>query len=415
MPPDCDRIGGVAKDEGRAKPLIDYLSDDPWVDRLITGVLLGLFVVLVGLLLHVTVILGVPLREPYNLSTLAHAVASITCGVIALIGRARLAARIMLLFLLPAMIVEGLLASAAVFPMTAVALPAIVIIILFIAGLFFSKPVVLAMVGLSVVSLLVIYLTRQAEPAALVPIIRAITPVVIATTVIAGAGVVLWEAVSSRLFLRAQMEAHRNELLVRESNHRIKNNFQVVASLLQLQEEASGRPEVKKDLEAARRRIEAFQAVHDALAQSQSLGTVGLRDFLFELMTNILQGVEDSRVPVDLKLDVPSVDVTPRVAGSLGLVVNELATNSIQHAFPGVTHPSISLSLANNESGEAVLVVSDNGVGMGPENNSDSSNQLGLQLVRGIVESQLRGRILFEGGDGTTARITFPLSNPSEA
>jgi len=192
------------------------------------------------------------------------------------------------------------------------------------------------------------------------------------------------------------------EIMLRELQHRMKNNLQVIVSFLALQGRESASEEARERIGRVMDRVMAIGLAHDQLSFKKSASSVDMRDYLKALCTNI-----DPRRPdltIDMELQSTSIPLDRAVP--IGLILNELVTNSVKYAFDedgGV----INVTFRVNETiGEAELCVSDNGRGMGPAR----SGSLGLRLVESLSR-QLGGRVTTpQVGKGTTTVLTFPYS-----
>jgi PAS domain S-box-containing protein len=195
---------------------------------------------------------------------------------------------------------------------------------------------------------------------------------------------------------------HR-ELLVREVYHRVKNNMQMVDSILVMQEGHLADPEAKNALTSLRGRVYALGLVHHQLMGSANLRTFDVAPFLRELTTNIMDGGASRGVSVRVSAD--PLDVGLDFAIPLGLLVTELVTNSLKHAFPsGEGH--IDVLLSRNPDGSFALVVSDNGTGYDCDDSSQSAGAggLGSKIIRALV-SQLKATMKIQSDHGTRAEI----------
>jgi PAS domain S-box-containing protein len=195
----------------------------------------------------------------------------------------------------------------------------------------------------------------------------------------------------------------QRDLLLREVYHRVKNNLQTIDALLVMQAQRTSDPEAQQGLKSLRGRVYALGLVHQQLMGSENLKTFDIAPFLAELSTNILQGGEHGGVT--LSVDVCPLDVGLDFAIPMGLLVTELVTNSLKHAFPGgVGH--IVVSLAEAEDGQVLLTIADNGRGQG-----EPGSGLGAGIVRGLV-AQLEGtmRIIDDGGLKTEVRLQPSLA-----
>ncbi|MGN6157560.1 MAG: sensor histidine kinase [Devosia sp.] len=189
-----------------------------------------------------------------------------------------------------------------------------------------------------------------------------------------------------------------NETLFREIHHRVKNNLQSVASLLQMQPIPR---EIKADMG---QRIAAMSAVHEHIYRSTSFDTVRVQQYLTTLIENIRAG---SGPNVQVREDIEDLEVDKDAATPLGLIVNEVVANAFKHGFPDGRKGTIRVSLMRRGDGRAELSVADDGVGFDPE---QPSKGIGRRLIRALT-SQLGGESEVTSGPGLGSRfvLVFPL------
>ncbi|MDE1150503.1 MAG: PAS domain S-box protein [Azospirillaceae bacterium] len=200
----------------------------------------------------------------------------------------------------------------------------------------------------------------------------------------------------------------QRDLLLREVYHRVKNNLQVIDGLVMMQAYQLTDPEARQALMGLRSRVYALGLVHQQLMTSIDLETFDIAPFLDELSNNILQAGADAEV--DLVLDVCPLVVNLDFAIPLGLLVTELITNSLKHAFPD-GKGTITLALRQRIEGGVVLEVADDGTGASDvpaaEENGGYKRGLGSKIVKGLV-AQLDGTISMRFDKGTRAEIILP-------
>ena len=199
----------------------------------------------------------------------------------------------------------------------------------------------------------------------------------------------------------AAAEAQKREILLREMQHRVKNNFQLILSSISIQKRRSQGAEVHRALDHVASRINAISLAHDQLAPRHEGQTVRLSDYIRALCSAIRQQIED--VEVDVQSD--ELELSIDRALPVGLILNETAMNSIKHAF-GLGGGRIVVRLVGGIGfGEARLTVSDNGRGI----SNVSENGSGLKLIASLAR-QIGGTIEQESSDsGATTILTFPL------
>lgn len=188
----------------------------------------------------------------------------------------------------------------------------------------------------------------------------------------------------------------QNRLLFREIHHRVKNNLQTVASLVRLQ---SLPQEAKRDLA---NRISAMAAVHEQIYQSDQLGDVDLESYLRSIIHNIELGFDR---PVRIEYRLEPAPISADRASVVGLVVTEVVSNSLKHAFPGNRKGVISVALARAEDDAYRLEIRDDGVGFDTEKLSEG---LGHKLVKGFTQ-QLGGSYTLRGEGGLNFVLEFPV------
>lgn len=215
-------------------------------------------------------------------------------------------------------------------------------------------------------------------------------------------------AAAELLRLRAERDMlaslREKEVLLKEIHHRVKNNMQIVSSLLSLQAREVEDPAMLDLLAESRTRILSMALVHEDLYQSGNLAQVDFRHYLERLAERTRSGIAGaSRVVFELTLDELSLPVDQAIP--LGLLCNELFTNALKHAFPPGGEGLVRVDL-RREAGEAVITVRDNGQGLPPGYVPGEGNTLGMQLVWSLAE-QLHGRAeaLNDGGAVFTVRL----------
>jgi len=198
------------------------------------------------------------------------------------------------------------------------------------------------------------------------------------------------------------------EVLLQEIHHRVKNNLQVIASLINMQLRKLADGPNRAGLQECKSRVEAIALIHEKLYQSRDYAHVPFSEYARSLARSILHATGVSPANITLDVDVASILLPVDKAIPCGLILNELITNALKHAFPDGRRGSVRVELQHAATGNIVLAVSDDGVGMAREDDPRRSSSLGLQLVAMLVE-QLRGRLEVVRNGGMTFRSTFPL------
>jgi len=217
--------------------------------------------------------------------------------------------------------------------------------------------------------------------------------------------------------ISSQKEAERivredlkeKELLLKEVHHRVKNNLNVVASLLSLQTSFIPDKVSRKHLTESRNRVESMALIHEQLYYTESLSGVYLDNYLSDLVAQLINTYNTHPTPVKTELDIPSVQLNLSVAVPLGLIINELISNSLEHGLKNIKNGLIEISLTIDEQ-RCRLLIHDNGHGLPEDFIFEESESLGLLIISNLAE-QLDGSFKLYNDNGATAAVEFSLSN----
>ena len=210
--------------------------------------------------------------------------------------------------------------------------------------------------------------------------------------------------------IRASLRA--KETLLREIHHRVKNNLQVINSLLRLQSRQIKDKRYADTLGESQDRIRSMALIHEALYESKDVASVEFRDYVRHLSMQLLRSHGTSTARIALNIDAESLLLGIDFAIPCGLIINELVSNSLKHAFPGGRRGEIKISFHAVDENEITLAVSDNGIGIPEDVDFRKTRSLGLHLVTMLAEDQLRGQIELDRASGTEFRITFRMQDP---
>ena len=197
------------------------------------------------------------------------------------------------------------------------------------------------------------------------------------------------------------------EVLLRELYHRTKNNMQVISSMLNLKAATLHDAKMIEILEDMGNRIKTMAMVHQKLYQSQNLSSVDLKEYINDISALLISSYSSDSEKVKLRLDLESIFVSIDTAIPCGLIVNEIITNSLKHAFPGDRTGEILVKLSRTEDGMIEMVISDNGVGIPEEYDIEAGDTLGIQVFKSIAQDQMNGDIQFDTTNGVKFRIKF--------
>ena len=210
---------------------------------------------------------------------------------------------------------------------------------------------------------------------------------------------------------RIQTSLREKEVLLREVHHRVKNNLQVVSSLLNLQSRAFRDAKLQQALSESRNRVQSMALIHEQLYQARDLNDVDFPEYVRQLTSRLLHSYQVNPSQVALSVDVNDVSLSVDVAVPCGLILNELVSNSLKYAFRDGRSGEIRVAFSRMPDRSVQLTVADDGVGLPPEVGFWSTRTLGLRLVRSLAR-QLDGEVQLDGPPGTEFRIRF---SPEEA
>jgi len=196
------------------------------------------------------------------------------------------------------------------------------------------------------------------------------------------------------------------EILLKEIHHRVKNNLQVISGLLDLQAHHISDEKGREIYKESQNRVVTMALIHEELYQSVNLSQVDFADYIRNLCENLMvsYGADRDRIKLDIRTE--KTEMVADTAIPCGLIINELITNSLKHAFPGERSGTISLSFKQLKSKEYILKISDDGVGIPKEVDIYSTTSLGMQLVTVLV-GQLGGTLKVKRKEGTRFTIRF--------
>ncbi len=196
------------------------------------------------------------------------------------------------------------------------------------------------------------------------------------------------------------------EILLSEIHHRVKNNLQVIISLLGMQIDYIKDEKVISAVMESMNRIKSMAFIHQRLYRSTDLAHVDLKGYIRVLADNLIQTYQVSNTGISINLEIDDIFLKIDTAIPCGLILNELISNSLKHAFTNREDGRISISLSKNEDESLTLIIEDNGIGISKDINLDRQKSLGLRLVRLLV-NQLRGTVKIDRSEGTKFVINF--------
>lgn len=223
-----------------------------------------------------------------------------------------------------------------------------------------------------------------------------------------------------RLFRQKYSEANRKltkslkekEVLLKEIHHRVKNNMQIISSLLDMQSRRSDDIILQNALQESRSRIHAMALVHEFLYLGENLACIDLPLYVNKLVHDIKQSCTSNHDPVKLKIEIDPIFFSSNKCIQIGMVIHELAVNAFKHAFTDRENNifSVKLFFIEEQYHDFIeLYIKDNGNGFNIEENPIESDSIGMILIHSIVEDQLDGEISYTTSpNGLEYKITFP-------
>lgn len=195
------------------------------------------------------------------------------------------------------------------------------------------------------------------------------------------------------------------EILVKEIHHRVKNNLQIVISLLNTQSKYLNNKEAIHAITDSRCRMQAMSLIHEKLYQSESTSSVNLQLYIAEL-AYYLKDSYSFGSQIDFNVQVEPIELNLAQAIPLGLMINEVITNAIKYAFPGKENGCIGINMTVNQDNMVHLTIQDDGIGLPDEVDIQSGKTMGMRLVNGLVK-QLNASIIVEGKSGVKVSVRF--------
>ncbi len=209
---------------------------------------------------------------------------------------------------------------------------------------------------------------------------------------------------------REQIETslREKEVLLKEIHHRVKNNMQIISSMLSLQEDSIDDQGMKGVYQAGQQRIQSMGLIHEQLYMSDDLSRIDFSRYVESLSQYLFQSFDQDTAGIQFISDIAPVALSIETAVPCGLIINELLTNSMKHAFHGQSEKKIWIEMKKEAGNSVALTIGDNGIGMPSAEVSGKRSSLGLILVRELV-LQLHGSLEYRESQGTVFHIVFPL------
>lgn len=227
----------------------------------------------------------------------------------------------------------------------------------------------------------------------------------------------LYAKLTQQIYERTMAEEQlRNSLeekdtLLKEVHHRVKNNLQVISSLLRLQLTSVNNPQMTELIQDSQSRIHSMALVHELLYQSEDFSTIDLGEYLEFLTHSLMASYQSKSQHISINTQCYSFNVTIEIAITCGLLLNEIVSNAIKHAFPTQEIGTIDVSINPLDDQNTLLIVQDDGIGLQEKQVADTArSSLGLKLIDSFI-NQLNAQVKVSVDSGTRYEITIPTSN----
>ena len=195
------------------------------------------------------------------------------------------------------------------------------------------------------------------------------------------------------------------EWLVKEIHHRVKNNFHIVASLLEIQSSYLKNKEALSAIKESQHRIHSMSIIHQRLYQSETLSTIHMPEYIYELVEYLRESYS-IRENIGFSLQIENIELNHASAITLGLILNEAITNAIKYAFAKTKDGKISISLSHISDSQILLSIADNGRGLPTDFDSKIGASMGMELLQGLTDD-LGGSFSIETEEGTHIKVIF--------
>jgi len=202
------------------------------------------------------------------------------------------------------------------------------------------------------------------------------------------------------------------QLLLQEVHHRVKNNLQIISSLLDMTARRSANTEVRETLGEMQTKVQAMSLIHAMIYAGESLNRVNIASYLRRLYDELTSMHAKSFQTIEPDLDLEPVELPLDMAVPCALALNEIISNAFRHAFKNGGKGRLRIRLARGN-GQVSISVADNGPGLPRDFDPETATTMGLKLVRDIVRLQLQGRLDFKSGQGTTVTLSFTNPTPT--
>jgi PAS domain S-box-containing protein len=214
--------------------------------------------------------------------------------------------------------------------------------------------------------------------------------------------------VTDRIHAEEKIKAslHEKDVLLREIHHRVKNNMQIISSLLRLQARTIGDSSLSDMFRESQNRIRSMALIHEKLYQTEDFTRINFAEYIRSLTVHLFHTYQVNSNIVKMKIEMEEVFLDINRAIPCGLIINELVSNSLKYAFPDNKKGEVCIKLSSNRQKKTKIIVSDSGIGLPKSVNLLEPETLGLQLVSDLI-AQIEGTVRLERAKGTAFHISF--------
>lgn len=209
-------------------------------------------------------------------------------------------------------------------------------------------------------------------------------------------------------YLKKSLE--EKDVLLREVHHRVKNNMQIISSILSMQSRSIEDPRLQEILQESQNRIRSMALIHENLYNHKSLANIMFSTYVKSLCGNIARTYANQQAYVQFDYKMDDAYLPMDIAIPCGLIINELISNSFKYAFVNQPNGVISILFENKQDNSYALTVADNGSGIPPEVNINKTKSLGMKIIRKLVQ-QIDGELQTDFSNGTKFTIIFNTTN----
>ncbi len=246
----------------------------------------------------------------------------------------------------------------------------------------------------------------------IIPVIISTVPIFSEGRIVGRRGVVTDISQIKEAEVKVRNSLQEKEILLKEIHHRVKNNLQVIIAMLKLQCQEITDPKILNVFVEAVNRIKSMSLVHENLYKAQNFSQIRIKDYISDLVHGINISYNRNNKTIDIQCKVEDITLNLDTSLPLGLIVNELVTNSIKYAFPEKSG-KIFVSVETGKNNLFILTVKDNGIGIKQPFNIEDAKSLGLKLVN-MISTQLNAEVKIFVSKGTEITITFKEYNGKE-